>query len=176
MQMVLDKITLDEKRQHLLSLEQYIMTSMSPFCKHVTFDLLLGWSQLTVVDTLICGTMPGNITYSQTHVQCSLSLHLCPQVNSLTQTVLVFVPGCHLYSINTHHASELRIVAAIRNKLLLITRKHPRFEGFSAVASGAESPVEEFQYIRVQTTPREFILERWIGNRNADSLLKLIYH
>ncbi|XP_035847258.1 GTPase-activating Rap/Ran-GAP domain-like protein 3 isoform X3 [Sander lucioperca] len=56
--------------------------------------------------------------------------------------------GCHLYSINTHHGSELRIVAAIRNKLLLITRKHPRFEGFSAVAPGADSPVEEFQYIR----------------------------
>ncbi|XP_063745871.1 GTPase-activating Rap/Ran-GAP domain-like protein 3 isoform X1 [Eleginops maclovinus] len=51
--------------------------------------------------------------------------------------------GCHLYSINTHHGSELRIVAAIRNKLLLITRKHPRFE-----APGADSPVEEFQYIR----------------------------
>ncbi|KAK1883610.1 GTPase-activating Rap/Ran-GAP domain-like protein 3 [Dissostichus eleginoides] len=51
--------------------------------------------------------------------------------------------GCHLYSINTHHGSELRIVAAIRNKLLLITRKHPLFE-----APGAESPVEEFQYIR----------------------------
>ncbi|XP_040915320.1 GTPase-activating Rap/Ran-GAP domain-like protein 3 isoform X1 [Toxotes jaculatrix] len=56
--------------------------------------------------------------------------------------------GCHLYSINTHHGSELRIVAAIRNKLLLITRKHPRFEAFSAVAPGADSPVEEFQYIR----------------------------
>ncbi|KAK2819360.1 hypothetical protein Q5P01_024921 [Channa striata] len=53
--------------------------------------------------------------------------------------------GCHLYSINTHHGSELRIVAAIRNKLLLITRKHPRF---SAGAMGADSPVEEFQYIR----------------------------
>ncbi|XP_061912763.1 GTPase-activating Rap/Ran-GAP domain-like protein 3 isoform X2 [Entelurus aequoreus] len=52
--------------------------------------------------------------------------------------------GCHLYSINTHHGSVLRIVAAIRNKLLLITRK--RFEGFSAV--GADLPVEEFQYIR----------------------------
>uniref|UniRef100_A0A8C2ZLJ2 GTPase-activating Rap/Ran-GAP domain-like protein 3 n=1 Tax=Cyclopterus lumpus TaxID=8103 RepID=A0A8C2ZLJ2_CYCLU len=56
--------------------------------------------------------------------------------------------GCHLYSINTHHGSELRIVAAIRNKLLLITRKHPRFEGLSAVAVAADSPVEEFQYIR----------------------------
>ncbi|XP_077441466.1 GTPase-activating Rap/Ran-GAP domain-like protein 3 isoform X2 [Vanacampus margaritifer] len=53
--------------------------------------------------------------------------------------------GCHLYSINTHHGSELRIVAAIRNKLLLITRK--RSEGFSAVG-GADSPVEDFQYIR----------------------------
>ncbi|XP_054468260.1 GTPase-activating Rap/Ran-GAP domain-like protein 3 isoform X2 [Anoplopoma fimbria] len=56
--------------------------------------------------------------------------------------------GCHLYSINTHHGSELRIVAAIRNKLLLITRKHPRFEGLSAIAPAADSPVEEFQYIR----------------------------
>ncbi|KAM3873864.1 GTPase-activating Rap/Ran-GAP domain-like protein 3 [Diretmus argenteus] len=56
--------------------------------------------------------------------------------------------GCHLYSINTHHGSELRIVAAIRNKLLLITRKQPRLEGFSAIATGADSPVEEFQYIR----------------------------
>ncbi|XP_029024128.1 GTPase-activating Rap/Ran-GAP domain-like protein 3 isoform X2 [Betta splendens] len=56
--------------------------------------------------------------------------------------------GCHLYSINTHHGSELRIVAAIRNKLLLITRKHPRCESVSAAAAGADSPVEEFQYIR----------------------------
>ncbi|XP_056287945.1 GTPase-activating Rap/Ran-GAP domain-like protein 3 isoform X6 [Pseudoliparis swirei] len=56
--------------------------------------------------------------------------------------------GCHLYSINTHHGSELRIVAAIRNKLLLITRKHPRFEGSSAVGVATDSPVEEFQYIR----------------------------
>uniref|UniRef100_A0A3B3QBF9 GTPase-activating Rap/Ran-GAP domain-like protein 3 n=1 Tax=Paramormyrops kingsleyae TaxID=1676925 RepID=A0A3B3QBF9_9TELE len=51
--------------------------------------------------------------------------------------------GCHLYSINTHHAAELRIVAAIRNKLLLITRKTPRQESVSA-----DSPVEELQYIR----------------------------
>ncbi|XP_035383371.1 GTPase-activating Rap/Ran-GAP domain-like protein 3 isoform X5 [Electrophorus electricus] len=59
--------------------------------------------------------------------------------------------GCHLYSINTHHGAELRIVAAIRNKLLLITRKQPRcdcltFVGMSTGAS--DSPVEEFQYIR----------------------------
>ncbi|XP_077352968.1 GTPase-activating Rap/Ran-GAP domain-like protein 3 isoform X2 [Festucalex cinctus] len=53
--------------------------------------------------------------------------------------------GCHLYAINTHHGSELRIVAAIRNKLLLITRK--RFEGVGAVGA-ADSPVDEFQYIR----------------------------
>ncbi|XP_067107051.1 GTPase-activating Rap/Ran-GAP domain-like protein 3 isoform X1 [Osmerus mordax] len=56
--------------------------------------------------------------------------------------------GCHLYSINTHHGVELRIVAAIRNKLLLITRKQPRPDGFGAIAMGADSPVEEFQYIR----------------------------
>nr|XP_015222407.1 PREDICTED: GTPase-activating Rap/Ran-GAP domain-like protein 3 isoform X2 [Lepisosteus oculatus] len=59
--------------------------------------------------------------------------------------------GCHLYSINTHHSSELRIVAAIRNKLLLITRKHHRpdsLTNISMVTAPTESPVEEFQYIR----------------------------
>ncbi|XP_075041790.1 GTPase-activating Rap/Ran-GAP domain-like protein 3 isoform X2 [Mixophyes fleayi] len=51
--------------------------------------------------------------------------------------------GCHLYAINTHHSLELRIIVAIRNKLLLITRKNNPLSssvGFSAV--------EEFQYIR----------------------------
>ncbi|XP_028828553.1 GTPase-activating Rap/Ran-GAP domain-like protein 3 isoform X3 [Denticeps clupeoides] len=59
--------------------------------------------------------------------------------------------GCHLYSINTHHGVELRIIAAIRNKLLLITRKQPRLDCLSSFAAGTalpESPVEEFQYIR----------------------------
>ncbi|XP_051967232.1 GTPase-activating Rap/Ran-GAP domain-like protein 3 isoform X3 [Xyrauchen texanus] len=59
--------------------------------------------------------------------------------------------GCHLYSINTHHGVELRIVAAIRNKLLLITRKQPRIECLSSIATvtgTCDSPVEEFQYIR----------------------------
>ncbi|KAF5909091.1 GTPase-activating Rap/Ran-GAP domain-like protein 3 isoform X2, partial [Clarias magur] len=59
--------------------------------------------------------------------------------------------GCHLYSINTHHGVELRIVAAIRNKLLLITRKHPRLDCLSCVSTSmgaSDSPVEEFQYIR----------------------------
>lgn len=51
--------------------------------------------------------------------------------------------GCHLYAINAHHSQELRIVVAIRNKLLLITRKHNPFG-----SSGGYSPVEEFQYIR----------------------------
>lgn len=78
---------------------------------------------------------------------------------SLTPTPLL-VPGCHLYSINTHHGSELRIVAAIRYKLLLITRK--RFEGFSAVATGADSPVEEFQYIRVQRA-----LHEWMNSKTS---------
>ncbi|OXB73965.1 UNVERIFIED_CONTAM: hypothetical protein H355_010238 [Colinus virginianus] len=50
--------------------------------------------------------------------------------------------GCHLYAINTHHGSELRIVVAIRNKLLLITKK------YNSCNSLSESPVEEFQYIR----------------------------
>ncbi|KAI5608421.1 GTPase-activating Rap/Ran-GAP domain-like protein 3 isoform X2 [Silurus asotus] len=59
--------------------------------------------------------------------------------------------GCHLYSINTHHGVELRIVAAIRNKLLLITRKQPRLDCLSCVSTSigaSDSPVEEFQYIR----------------------------
>uniref|UniRef100_A0A8C9RZ08 GTPase-activating Rap/Ran-GAP domain-like protein 3 n=1 Tax=Scleropages formosus TaxID=113540 RepID=A0A8C9RZ08_SCLFO len=59
--------------------------------------------------------------------------------------------GCHLYSINTHHGAELRIVAAIRNKLLLITRKPLRPDCLCAVTmvtGPPDSPVEEFQYIR----------------------------
>ncbi|KAF1472237.1 GTPase-activating Rap/Ran-GAP domain-like protein 3, partial [Pygoscelis antarcticus] len=58
--------------------------------------------------------------------------------------------GCHLYAINTHHGSELRIVVAIRNKLLLVTKKYnPRNSlTSSSLLSSSESPVEEFQYIR----------------------------
>ncbi|XP_042537042.1 GTPase-activating Rap/Ran-GAP domain-like protein 3 [Dipodomys spectabilis] len=59
--------------------------------------------------------------------------------------------GCHLYAINTHHSRELRIVVAIRNKLLLITRKHTKPSGVTSAAllsPLSESPVEEFQYIR----------------------------
>uniref|UniRef100_A0A8C8CGT1 GTPase-activating Rap/Ran-GAP domain-like protein 3 n=1 Tax=Oncorhynchus tshawytscha TaxID=74940 RepID=A0A8C8CGT1_ONCTS len=56
--------------------------------------------------------------------------------------------GCHLYSINTHHGSELRIVAAIRNKLLLITRKQPRPDGMGTLGATTDSPVDQFQYIR----------------------------
>ncbi|XP_034350688.1 GTPase-activating Rap/Ran-GAP domain-like protein 3 isoform X1 [Arvicanthis niloticus] len=60
--------------------------------------------------------------------------------------------GCHLYAINTHHSRELRIVVAIRNKLLLITRKpHNKpsgVPGASLLSPLSESPVEEFQYIR----------------------------
>uniref|UniRef100_A0A673UPJ7 GTPase-activating Rap/Ran-GAP domain-like protein 3 n=1 Tax=Suricata suricatta TaxID=37032 RepID=A0A673UPJ7_SURSU len=60
--------------------------------------------------------------------------------------------GCHLYAINTHHSRELRVVVAIRNKLLLITRKHSKpggVAGPSLLSPLPESPVEEFQYIRV---------------------------
>ncbi|XP_042130771.1 GTPase-activating Rap/Ran-GAP domain-like protein 3 isoform X3 [Peromyscus maniculatus bairdii] len=60
--------------------------------------------------------------------------------------------GCHLYAINTHHSKELRIVVAIRNKLLLITRKQHNkpsgAPGASLLSPLSESPVEEFQYIR----------------------------
>ncbi|POI33810.1 hypothetical protein CIB84_002438 [Bambusicola thoracicus] len=57
--------------------------------------------------------------------------------------------GCHLYAINTHHSSELRIVVAIRNKLLLITKKYNPCNSLTGSSlSLSESPVEEFQYIR----------------------------
>ncbi|XP_025946036.1 GTPase-activating Rap/Ran-GAP domain-like protein 3 isoform X5 [Apteryx rowi] len=58
--------------------------------------------------------------------------------------------GCHLYAINTHHGSELRIVVAIRNKLLLVTKKYNPCNSLtsSSLLSSSESPVEEFQYIR----------------------------
>ncbi|NXW48285.1 GARL3 protein, partial [Nyctiprogne leucopyga] len=58
--------------------------------------------------------------------------------------------GCHLYAINTHHGSELRIVVAIRNKLLLVTKKYNPRDSLtcSSLLASAESPVEEFQYIR----------------------------
>uniref|UniRef100_A0A8C3XL34 GTPase activating Rap/RanGAP domain like 3 n=1 Tax=Chelydra serpentina TaxID=8475 RepID=A0A8C3XL34_CHESE len=59
--------------------------------------------------------------------------------------------GCHLYAINTHHSSELRIVVAIRNKLLLITKKYNQGTSLTSVclmSPLSESPVEEFQYIR----------------------------
>ncbi|XP_040387379.1 GTPase-activating Rap/Ran-GAP domain-like protein 3 isoform X17 [Cygnus olor] len=58
--------------------------------------------------------------------------------------------GCHLYAINTHHGSELRIVVAIRNKLLLITKKYNPCNSVtsSSLLSLPESPVDEFQYIR----------------------------
>ncbi|XP_077162764.1 GTPase-activating Rap/Ran-GAP domain-like protein 3 isoform X2 [Paroedura picta] len=59
--------------------------------------------------------------------------------------------GCHLYAINTHHSNELRIVAAIRNKLLLITKKYKPWESPNSaplMSPQSDSPVEEFQYIR----------------------------
>ncbi|XP_037347373.1 GTPase-activating Rap/Ran-GAP domain-like protein 3 isoform X1 [Talpa occidentalis] len=56
--------------------------------------------------------------------------------------------GCHLYAINTHHSRELRIVVAIRNKLLLITRKPGGAAGATLLSPLSESPIEEFQYIR----------------------------
>uniref|UniRef100_A0A803VUM3 GTPase-activating Rap/Ran-GAP domain-like protein 3 n=1 Tax=Ficedula albicollis TaxID=59894 RepID=A0A803VUM3_FICAL len=58
--------------------------------------------------------------------------------------------GCHLYAINTHHGSELRIVVAIRNKLLLVTKKYISLSILTSTSllSSPESPVEEFQYIR----------------------------
>ncbi|KAJ7415600.1 GTPase-activating Rap/Ran-GAP domain-like protein 3 isoform X4 [Willisornis vidua] len=67
-----------------------------------------------------------------------------------TDVGILLIDGCHLYAINTHHGSELRIVVAIRNKLLLVTKKYNPHQSLtsSSVFSSSESPVEEFQYIR----------------------------
>ncbi|KAL1786195.1 hypothetical protein HispidOSU_015352 [Sigmodon hispidus] len=73
-------------------------------------------------------------------------------LEALDLLVLRADKGCHLYAINTHHSRELRIVVAIRNKLLLITRKqHNKPSGVAGACllpPLLESPVEEFQYIR----------------------------
>lgn len=79
-------------------------------------------------------------------------------------------PGCHLYAINTHHSRELRIVVAIRNKLLLITRKHNKPGGVASIpllSPLLESPVEEFQYIRVGPLFRSLL--SWPRSQEADS-------
>ncbi|XP_071673345.1 GTPase-activating Rap/Ran-GAP domain-like protein 3 isoform X2 [Patagioenas fasciata] len=72
------------------------------------------------------------------------SKHDCRE-NKLERT-----KGCHLYAINTHHGSELRIVVAIRNKLLLVTKKYNPHNTLtsSSLLLSSGSPVEEFQYIR----------------------------
>lgn len=87
-------------------------------------------------------------------------------------------PGCHLYAINTHHSRELRIVVAIRNKLLLITRKHNKLGGVASISllcPLSESPVEEFQYIRVGPLSRSLLSQPRCPE--ADSLVPpRVYH
>lgn len=81
-------------------------------------------------------------------------------------------PGCHLYAVNTHHSRELRIVVAIRNKLLLITRKHSKLQGGASVSllsPLSESPVEEFQYIRVGLLFKPLL--SWPRGHKADSVI-----
>lgn len=81
-------------------------------------------------------------------------------------------PGCHLYAVNTHHSRELRIVVAIRNKLLLITRKHSKLQAgasISLLSPLSESPVEEFQYIRVGLLFK--LLLSWPRGHKADSVI-----
>lgn len=105
--------------------------------------------------------LPQGVCVQTMRIKCGTHLFFSPSY--LLSFVSFFGPGCHLYSINTHHGSELRIVAAIRTKLLLITRRHPRF---SAVATGADSPVEEFQYIRVwQSQHTDICIEKSIYKR-----------
>lgn len=99
-------------------------------------------------------------------VKAEGSHHLCVQHH-----FFLFL-GCHLYAINTHHSRELRIVVAIRNKLLLITRKHSKPSGVTGMSLSSplsESPVEEFQYIRVGFFFKSF--HSWPRCPEADSLL-----
>ncbi|KAI2664629.1 GTPase-activating Rap/Ran-GAP domain-like protein 3 [Labeo rohita] len=105
------------------------------FCSSFPYDIVCGdsWGQSLLV-------FDKTLTVKQMHV-------LEPQDLLIARAD----KGCHLYSINTHHGVELRIVAAIRNKLLLITRKQSRLDCLSSVATvtgTSDSPVEEFQYIR----------------------------
>ncbi|XP_039183026.1 GTPase-activating Rap/Ran-GAP domain-like protein 3 isoform X2 [Crotalus tigris] len=86
-----------------------------------------------------------NVLWKGVEARLSRSKSECRE-NKLEKT-----KGCHLYAINTHHSNELRIIVAIRNKLLLVTRKFRRWEtlnGAPLVSPQSESPVEEFQYIR----------------------------
>lgn len=86
------------------------------------------------------------------HFQIVKAWELSKTLSSCAEYHPFLFPGCHLYAINTHHSRELRIVVAIRNKLLLITRKHNKpsgVTGVSLISPLSESPVEEFQYIRV---------------------------
>lgn len=85
-------------------------------------------------------------------------------------------PGCHLYAINTHHSRELRVVVAIRNKLLLITRKHNKLRGVASTSLPSplsESPVDEFQYIRVGFLFKPLLA--WPGGRLRPSTQSVIH-
>uniref|UniRef100_A0AAQ4S216 GTPase-activating Rap/Ran-GAP domain-like protein 3 n=1 Tax=Gasterosteus aculeatus aculeatus TaxID=481459 RepID=A0AAQ4S216_GASAC len=132
------------------------------FCSTFPYEIVCAdsWGQSLLAATDAAGVLlldgpdaasPNAETQAVPPVQVFDKTMVVKQVHVLEPQDLLITradKGCHRYSINTHHGSELRIVAAIRNKLLLITRRHPRFEGVSAVAPAADSPVEEFQYIR----------------------------
>ncbi|KAK7802740.1 hypothetical protein U0070_007183 [Myodes glareolus] len=124
------------------------------FCSNFPHEAVCAepWGQALLVSTdagvlLVDDGLPSVPVFDRT-----LPVKQIHVLEALDILVLRADKGCHLYAINTHHSRELRIVVAIRNKLLLITRKqHNKSSGVSGaslLSPLSESPVEEFQYIR----------------------------
>ncbi|XP_040081090.1 GTPase-activating Rap/Ran-GAP domain-like protein 3 isoform X2 [Oryx dammah] len=123
------------------------------FCSNFPHEAVCAdpWGQALLVSTdagvlLVDDDLPSVPVFDKT-----LPVKQMHVLEALDLLILRADKGCHLYAINTHHSRELRIVVAIRNKLLLITRKHNKpsgVTGMSLLSPLSESPVEEFQYIR----------------------------
>ncbi|CAB1318831.1 unnamed protein product [Coregonus sp. 'balchen'] len=120
------------------------------FCSTFPYETVCAdsWGQSLLVATEAAGVMMIDDAQVLPPVQVFDKTMVVKQIHVVEPQDLLITradKGCHLYSINTHHGSELRIVAAIRNKLLLITRKQPRLDTLTAAT---DSPVDQFQYIR----------------------------
>ncbi|XP_035197735.1 GTPase-activating Rap/Ran-GAP domain-like protein 3 isoform X12 [Oxyura jamaicensis] len=122
------------------------------FCSNFPHEVVCAdsWGQSLLVSTdagilLIDDGQPSVQVFDKT-----LQIKQMHVLEALDLLIVRTDKGCHLYAINTHHGSELRIVVAIRNKLLLITKKYNPCNSLtsSSLLSLPESPVDEFQYIR----------------------------
>ncbi|KAH0615511.1 hypothetical protein JD844_004861 [Phrynosoma platyrhinos] len=128
------------------------------FCSNFPHDVICAdsWGQSLLVSTdvgvlLLDGKDSRLLIFRLSAVQKGIEAKQIKTKCDCRENKLEKTKGCHLYSINTHHSNELRIVSAIRNKLLLITRKFWQWEGLNSaplMSPQSESPVEEFQYIR----------------------------